>query len=98
MIRSEHRTWLSSVAFLDVVGFSKCSIEDQLSIKTHLDSLLRDHLQEVSRDDYILLDRGDGAAVCFLVEPETAFFLPFTCATRWSRITHGNPSTRSGSA
>ena len=74
MIRSEHRTWLSSVAFLDVVGFSKCSIEDQLSIKTHLDSLLRDHLQEVSRDDYILLDRGDGAAVCFLVEPETAFF------------------------
>lgn len=74
MTTSEHRTWLSSVAFLDVVGFSQRSIQEQLDIKQHLDSVLRDQLRSVSREDYILLDRGDGAAVCFLVEPEAAFF------------------------
>lgn len=74
MTTSEHRTWLSSVAFLDVVGFSKRSIEEQLDIKQHLDSVLRDQLHGLNRNDYILLDRGDGAAVCFLVEPEAAFF------------------------
>lgn len=71
---SEHRTWLSSVAFLDVVGFSKRSIKEQLEIKQHLDSVLREQLDGIPRDDFILLDRGDGAAVCFLVEPESAFF------------------------
>lgn len=74
MNRSELRTWLSSVTFLDVVGFSKRSIEEQLRIKQHLDSVLREQLTSIQRDDYIFLDRGDGAAVCFLVEPETAFF------------------------
>ncbi|MCB1774512.1 MAG: hypothetical protein KDI88_12915 [Gammaproteobacteria bacterium] len=74
MNRSELRTWLSSVTFLDVVGFSKRSIEEQLEIKRHLDSVMREQLTAIQRDDYIFLDRGDGAAVCFLVEPETAFF------------------------
>lgn len=74
MTPSEHRTWLSSVAFLDVVGFSNRSIEEQLKVKKHLDSVLRDKLRNVPREDYILLDRGDGAAACFLVEPEAAFF------------------------
>lgn len=74
MTTSEHRTWLSSVAFLDVVNFSERSIQEQLDIKQHLDSVLRDQLHSVGSDDYMLLDRGDGAAVCFLVEPEAAFF------------------------
>lgn len=74
MIPSQHRTWLSSVAFLDVVGFSKRSIHEQLMVKQHMDGVIRQQLNDVSPDDYILLDRGDGAAVCFLVEPEAAFF------------------------
>ncbi len=74
MLTSEHRTWLSSVAFLDVVNFSKRSIHTQLEIKQHLDNILAQYLSKVNKEDYILLDRGDGAAVCFLVEPEAAFF------------------------
>ena len=77
---SEHRTWLSSVAFLDVVGFSKRSIQEQLEIKQHLDSVIRRRLDGINRDDFIFLDRGDGAAVCFLAEPEMAFF--FTVQVR----------------
>ena len=74
MASDEHRTWLSCVTFLDVVGFSKRSIAEQLEIKENLDATIREQLAGTNHDEYILLDRGDGVAVCYLGEPETAFF------------------------
>lgn len=74
MASDEHRTWLSCVTFLDVVGFSKRTIAEQLEIKQNLDATIRDQLAGTNHDEYILLDRGDGVAVCYLGEPETAFF------------------------
>ena len=74
MASDEHRTWLSCVTFLDVVGFSKHTIDEQLEIKQNLDATIRDQLASTNHDEYILLDRGDGVAVCYLGEPETAFF------------------------
>jgi class 3 adenylate cyclase len=62
------------VVFLDVVEFTKHHMQAQLAIKTHLDARIRELLDQHSRDDYILLDRGDGAAVCFLLDPETALY------------------------
>lgn len=49
-------------------------MQDQLTIKSHLDTQIKRLLTKYSADDYILLDRGDGAAVCFLVEPEAALY------------------------
>lgn len=69
-----HRTWLCCVAFLDVVGFTKHHMQAQLAIKSHLDAQVQRLLGRHAKDDYILLDRGDGAAVCFLVEPEAALY------------------------
>lgn len=74
MASDEHRTWLSCVTFLDVVGFSKRTIAEQLEIKQNLDATIREQLVGTNHDEYILLDRGDGVAVCYLGEPETAFF------------------------
>ena len=74
MASDEHRTWLSCVTFLDVVGFSKRTIAEQLEIKQNLDATIREQLAGTNHDEYILLDRGDGVAVCYLGEPETAFF------------------------
>jgi class 3 adenylate cyclase len=71
---THNRTWLCCVAFLDVVAFTKHHMQNQLAIKSHLDAQMQKLLASHSRDDYILLDRGDGAAVCFLVEPETALY------------------------
>ncbi|MFZ0468785.1 MAG: adenylate/guanylate cyclase domain-containing protein [Thiogranum sp.] len=71
---SHNRTWLCCVVFLDVVEFTKHHMQAQLAIKTHLDARIRELLDQHSRDDYILLDRGDGAAVCFLLDPETALY------------------------
>jgi hypothetical protein len=56
------------------VEFTKHHMQAQLAIKTHLDARIRELLDEHSRDDYILLDRGDGAAVCFLLDPESALY------------------------
>lgn len=71
---SRNRTWLCCVVFLDVVSFTKHHMQDQLAIKAHLDKQIRLLLKNHAKEDYILLDRGDGAAVCFLVEPETALY------------------------
>lgn len=71
---SHNRTWLCCVAFLDVVAFTKHHMQAQMAIKAHLDTQIQKLLAHHARDDYILLDRGDGAAVCFLVEPEAALY------------------------
>lgn len=71
---THNRTWLCCVAFLDVVAFTKHDMQAQLAIKSHLDVQIQKRLITHAKDDYILLDRGDGAAVCFLIEPETALY------------------------
>ncbi|HSJ47310.1 MAG TPA: adenylate/guanylate cyclase domain-containing protein, partial [Gammaproteobacteria bacterium] len=71
---AHNRTWLCCVVFLDVVSFTKHHMQAQLAIKSHLDAQMQKLLKTYARDEYILLDRGDGAAVCFLVEPETALY------------------------
>lgn len=70
----QNRTWLCCVVFLDVVAFTKHHMQAQLAIKAHLDAQIQKLLIDNAKDDYILLDRGDGAAVCFLVEPEAALY------------------------
>lgn len=69
-----NRTWLCCVAFLDVVGFSNHHLQAQIAIKAHLDAQVQKLLARHTENDYILLDRGDGAAACFLVEPEAALY------------------------
>ena len=71
---NHNRTWLCCVVFLDVVASTKHHMQAQMAIKSHLDAQIRKLLLNHPRDEYILLDRGDGAAVCFLLEPETALY------------------------
>lgn len=68
------RTWLCSVVFLDIVAYSKRTVSDQLTVKEHLSGLIRHALKGVREDDVIILDSGDGAAVCFLADPVEALF------------------------
>jgi len=67
-------------------------MREQLQIKKHLDDQIRPLLKDLADDDYILLDRGDGAAVCFLVDPETAFFFAFNLRES-IRISHADSVT-----
>jgi class 3 adenylate cyclase len=72
--RLKLRTWLCSVVFLDIVGYSKHSVEAQMQWKGRFNDYLAVALQDQAEADRVILDTGDGAAVCFLGDPEAAMF------------------------
>jgi class 3 adenylate cyclase len=72
------RTWLCSVVFVDIIQYSKQSLELQMKWKRRFNRYLSDAIKECSENERVILDTGDGAAICFLGDPETAMF----CALR----------------
>lgn len=66
------RNLLACVAFLDLVAWSALSVDEQVGIKRQLNELLVSVLQGVPRDRYLAMCTGDGAALCFLGDPEEA--------------------------
>lgn len=80
--RKLDRTWLCSIVFSDIVNYSSQSVELQMKWKRYFNDVLAEALRSVPPDDRIVLDTGDGAAICFLGEPEVALFttLSVRCA------------------
>lgn len=72
MVEAVDRTFICSVVFLDIVGYSRESVEQQLDWKEQLNSLITQAMHDLPDEQRILLDTGDGAALCFLGDPETA--------------------------
>ncbi len=70
--RKLDRTWLCSIVFSDIVNYSSQSVEYQMKWKRYFNDVLVEVLRSVPADDRIVLDTGDGAAICFLGEPEVA--------------------------
>ena len=70
-----NRTFIGSVVFVDIVGYSKTSVSEQLVLKDRFQSLLADSLKDITPDQRIILDTGDGAAMSFLGDPEDALFV-----------------------
>jgi class 3 adenylate cyclase len=70
--RKLDRTWLCSIVFSDIVNYSSQSVEFQMKWKRYFNDVLAEVLRSVPADDRIVLDTGDGAAICFLGEPEVA--------------------------
>ena len=70
-----NRTFICSVVFLDIVEYSKKSVEEQINIKERFNTLIAETLTDISVSDRIILDTGDGAAIGFLGDPEDALFV-----------------------
>jgi class 3 adenylate cyclase len=68
------RTWLCSVVFVDIVRYSEQSVEVQMEWKRCLEGHVRGAIEDVPEADRVILDTGDGAAICFLGDPEPAMF------------------------
>src|ERR1700733_10691445 len=68
------RTWLCSVLFMDIASYSSQSVELQMTWKKRFNHYLAEAIQDVAERDRVILDTGDGAAVCFLGAPEAAMF------------------------
>lgn len=68
------RTWLCSVLFMDIAKYSSQSVELQMKWKQRFNGYLAEAIQDVPANERVILDTGDGAAVCFLGAPEAAMF------------------------
>lgn len=69
------RTLVCSVLFIDIVGYSKKGVADQVKLKRLFNELLTAALEQVSPRDRVVVDTGDGAAITFLGDPEGALFV-----------------------
>ncbi|HKZ08435.1 MAG TPA: hypothetical protein VJU81_23415, partial [Methylomirabilota bacterium] len=71
----DRQTRMAAVVFADLVGFSKKTVPAQLAAKEALTALLQRHVAPYPKTARVILDTGDGAAVGFLVNPESALGL-----------------------
>jgi hypothetical protein len=71
---SGHRTFIATVVFLDIVDYSSRPVTQQVALKTRLNEMIAGVLASVPASDRMSLDTGDGAALCFLGDPEDALF------------------------
>ncbi len=75
MIERAGRTVICSVVFMDIVGYSKTPDSRQFAMKARLNELLKQAVGGVAESERLILDTGDGAALCFLGDPEDALFV-----------------------
>jgi hypothetical protein len=74
LLEQGKKTVICSVVFVDIVDYSKKTVAKQVALKGWFNDLLVQALQNISVTDRIILDSGDGAALCFLGDPEEALF------------------------
>ena len=70
-----NRTFICSVVFIDIVQYTKKSVNEQIRIKERFNTFLSEAIKDISVSDRIILDTGDGAAIGFLGDPEDALFV-----------------------
>lgn len=63
---------LGTIMFMDLVSYSKYSTDQQVESKARFNELIGKALKGVAEPSRIVIDTGDGAAVCFLGDPEEA--------------------------
>ena len=75
MLDQGNRTFIGSVVFVDIVGYSKKTVSEQITVKDRFTALLSESLVDIPTEQRLILDTGDGAALSFLGDPEDALFV-----------------------
>lgn len=66
------RNVLGTVMFLNLVGSPKHPVDQQLALRERFNELIGKALKGVAESSRIVMDTGDGVAICFLGDPEEA--------------------------
>jgi len=69
------KTVIASTVFIDIVGYSRSAIGRQIAMKSALNRIVAGAIVRIPEPERIILDTGDGAALCFLGDPEDALFV-----------------------
>lgn len=75
MAPKKNRTLICSVVFTDIVGYSTLPVARQQEVKAAFNEIVSAELTRVPEEERIVLDTGDGAALCFLGDPEDALYV-----------------------
>jgi hypothetical protein len=75
LIDRDNRTFICSVVYFDIADYSTKSVEAQIRLKDQLNRYTTNAIKNVAVNDRIILDTGDGVAICFLGDPEDALFV-----------------------
>jgi class 3 adenylate cyclase len=75
MAESSRLNRVCSVLFVDLVGYSRLTVAEQMERRRVCTELVGEALGPLSASDRIIADTGDGAAVTFLGAPENALFV-----------------------
>jgi class 3 adenylate cyclase len=74
MLERAGRTTICSIVFLDIARYSEAVDARQLAMKDRLNAAIGAALAGIAEQERVILDTGDGAAICFLGDPEDALF------------------------
>ena len=74
MIENSRQNRVCSILFIDIVGYSRRTVAEQMEMRRSCNDVLAAALGPVVPFDRIIVDTGDGAAVTFLGAPENALF------------------------
>ena len=72
LVDASRKNLLCTIMFLDLVGYSARSINEQVILKKIFHDLVAKAVKSVPEQSRIAIDTGDGAAICFLGDPEEA--------------------------
>lgn len=86
MVDTPSRTLVCSVLFIDIVGYSKKGVGEQVNMKQVFNALLTGALEAVPPHERVLVDTGDGAAITFLGDPEGALFVALAVLDRVAEL------------
>lgn len=74
MVEQAGRTIIGSIVFIDIVRYSEAPDLLQLAMKARLNAVIAEAVAAIAPQERVILDTGDGAAICFLGDPEDALF------------------------
>lgn len=74
-VERKNRTIIATVVFADIASFSERSVVDQTTVKTDFNQVAARALQNVAEPDRLILDTGDGLAVCLFGDPADGLFV-----------------------
>ena len=71
----KNRTVICTVVFVDIVKFSEFSVGVQTRVKEHFNQVVGHAVENIPLPDRMMLDTGDGIALCLFGDPEQGMFL-----------------------
>ena len=69
---AQRRNLLCTILFMDLVGYANRPVDAQVALKNLFNEFTAKALKGVAEDSRIAIDTGDGAAICFMGDPEEA--------------------------